>query len=61
MPALRVAMIGYEFMGRAHSNAWRQAHHFFDLPIDLDILSLDCIAGRTLSFYERMLATLRLP
>jgi predicted dehydrogenase len=25
-------MIGYQFMGRAHSNAWRQAGHFFDLP-----------------------------
>ena len=30
--ALNVAMIGYQFMGRAHSNAWRQAAHFFDLP-----------------------------
>jgi predicted dehydrogenase len=29
---LRVAMIGYQFMGRAHSNAWRQARHFFELP-----------------------------
>lgn len=34
MSTLRVGMIGYEFMGRAHSNAWRQAHHFFDLPRD---------------------------
>lgn len=24
----RVAMIGYQFMGRAHANAWRQAKHF---------------------------------
>jgi predicted dehydrogenase len=30
--SLNVAMIGYQFMGRAHSNAWRQAAHFFDLP-----------------------------
>ncbi len=29
---LNVAMIGYEFMGRAHSNAWRQVPHFFQLP-----------------------------
>lgn len=29
---LRVAMVGYAFMGRAHANAWRQARHFFDLP-----------------------------
>jgi predicted dehydrogenase len=26
---LNVAMIGYDFMGRAHSNAWRQIRHFF--------------------------------
>jgi predicted dehydrogenase len=30
---LNVALIGYDFMGRAHSNAWRQVAHFFeDLP-----------------------------
>lgn len=27
-----VALIGYKFMGRAHSNAWRQAAAFFDVP-----------------------------
>ncbi len=31
-PALGVAMIGYAFMGAAHSQAWRNAHRFFDLP-----------------------------
>jgi predicted dehydrogenase len=31
-PALRVAMIGYAFMGAAHSQGWRNAHRFFDLP-----------------------------
>jgi predicted dehydrogenase len=30
--SLRVGMIGYKFMGKAHSNAWRQAPYFFDLP-----------------------------
>ncbi|MFQ3671342.1 MAG: Gfo/Idh/MocA family oxidoreductase [Verrucomicrobiia bacterium] len=25
-------MIGYKFMGKAHSNGWRQAPHFFELP-----------------------------
>lgn len=25
-------MVGAEFMGRAHANAWRQAPRFFDLP-----------------------------
>jgi predicted dehydrogenase len=29
---LNVALIGYKFMGKAHSNAWRQAPRFFDLP-----------------------------
>jgi myo-inositol 2-dehydrogenase/D-chiro-inositol 1-dehydrogenase len=29
---LRVGLIGYGFMGRAHSNAFRQAGRFFDLP-----------------------------
>jgi len=32
---LNVAMIGYDFMGRAHSNAWRQVPRFFtDAPFD---------------------------
>ena len=32
---LNVAMIGYDFMGRAHSNAWRQVGRFFqDAPFD---------------------------
>lgn len=31
-PALRVAMIGYGFMGAAHSVGWRQAPRMFDLP-----------------------------
>ncbi len=31
---LNVAMIGYQFMGRAHSNAWRQVGHFFDAPFE---------------------------
>lgn len=30
---INVAMIGYQFMGRAHANAWRQVNAFFDLPI----------------------------
>ena len=27
-------MIGYQFMGRAHSNAWRQVSRFFDTPFE---------------------------
>lgn len=29
---LNVGLVGYGFMGRAHSNAFRQASRFFDLP-----------------------------
>ena len=32
-PALRVAMIGYAFMGAAHSQAWRTAGHVAELPL----------------------------
>ena len=28
---LRVGLIGYGFMGRAHSNAFAKVNHFFDL------------------------------
>ncbi len=36
-PKLGVAMIGYQFMGRAHSNAWRQVARFFDLPFEPEL------------------------
>src|SRR6266508_3760674 len=29
---LGVGMVGYAFMGRAHSQAWRTVGHFFELP-----------------------------
>ncbi|GAA4690100.1 Gfo/Idh/MocA family oxidoreductase [Pseudonocardia yuanmonensis] len=32
-PPLGVGMIGYAFMGAAHSQAWRTAAHAFDLPL----------------------------
>ncbi|MDN3495462.1 Gfo/Idh/MocA family oxidoreductase [Planococcus sp. APC 4015] len=31
---LRVAMIGHGFMGAAHSQGWRVAPRFFDLPVE---------------------------
>ena len=34
MSSMRVAMIGYGFMGAAHSQGWRVAPRFFDLPAD---------------------------
>jgi len=30
--SLNIGMIGYGFMGRAHSNAYAQVSHFFDVP-----------------------------
>ena len=33
MSTLNVGMIGYAFMGAAHSHAWRTAPRFFDLPL----------------------------
>jgi predicted dehydrogenase len=42
---LNIAMIGYDFMGRAHSNAWRQVAHFFqDVPFEP---VLKVVVGRT--------------
>jgi len=31
---LNIGMIGYGFMGRAHSNAYAKVSHFFDLPYE---------------------------
>ncbi|MCX7520828.1 Gfo/Idh/MocA family oxidoreductase [Microbacterium sp. STN6] len=36
-------MVGYAFMGAAHSHAWRNAHRFFDLPMTPQLTAL---AGR---------------
>ena len=41
---LRVGMVGYRFMGRAHSNAWRQAPRFFPLKAHIEMHTL---CGRT--------------
>ena len=32
MKSLNIGLVGYGFMGRTHSNAFRQAPRFFDLP-----------------------------
>jgi predicted dehydrogenase len=39
----RVGLIGYRFMGKAHSNAWRQAPRFFNLKANIE---LHTICGR---------------
>ena len=43
-PRLGVGMIGYAFMGIAHSQAWRNAPRFFDLPLRPD---MTVVAGRS--------------
>jgi predicted dehydrogenase len=40
---LRVGMVGYRFMGKAHSNAWRQVPHFFPLKAHIE---MNTICGR---------------
>jgi predicted dehydrogenase len=40
----RVGLIGHRFMGRAHSNAWRQAPRFFNLKANVE---LHTICGRS--------------
>ncbi len=44
-------MIGYGFMGRAHSNAFRQAGSFFDSPFEL---RLKTVCGRNRARLEEM-------
>ncbi len=41
---LAVGMIGYASMGAAHSQAWRTAHRFFDLPV---VPEMRVVCGRT--------------
>ena len=31
---VNVALVGAQFMGKAHSNAWRQVGMFFDTPVE---------------------------
>ena len=52
---LSVALIGTKFMGRAHSNAWRQAPRFFDLPAGIRMAA---ICGRDRAGTRRAAKTL---
>lgn len=47
---LAVGLVGYAFMGKAHSNAWRQAPRFFDLPADV---RMKAICGRNAAALKR--------
>lgn len=40
---LGIGMVGYAFMGAAHSQAWRSAHRFFELPL---VPHMTAISGR---------------
>jgi predicted dehydrogenase len=40
MQQLGVGMVGYAFMGEAHSQAWRSANRFFDLPLQVDMAAV---------------------
>jgi predicted dehydrogenase len=40
MTNLGIGLIGYAFMGAAHSQAWRSAPRFFDLPLQPDMTVL---------------------
>ncbi len=37
---INVGLIGYQFMGKAHSNAYRQVGRFFDLPVEVGMHTL---------------------
>lgn len=52
---LRVGLIGHGFMGKAHSNAWRQAPCFFDLPATVE---LSTICGRNARAVKQAAAAL---
>ena len=42
---IQVALIGYQFMGKAHSNAYRQMQHFFS-PAALPVMKVICGRNR---------------
>lgn len=46
MKKLNIGIIGYKFMGKAHSNAWLQAGRFFDLPVEV-VLKVACGRNET--------------
>jgi predicted dehydrogenase len=47
-PTFSVGLIGTGFMGKAHSNAWRQAPRFFDLPAEIRMTTI-CGRDRALT------------
>ena len=47
---LNIGLIGYLFMGKAHSNGWRQAPRFFDMKHGV---RLHTICGRNAAAVEK--------
>ncbi|MEV0826772.1 Gfo/Idh/MocA family protein [Nonomuraea rubra] len=43
-PVIGIGMVGYAFMGRTHSQAWRSVDAFFDLPVEPAMVA---VAGRS--------------
>ncbi|MET9248834.1 Gfo/Idh/MocA family oxidoreductase [Nonomuraea sp. NPDC003709] len=43
-PVIGIGMVGYAFMGRTHSQAWRSVDAFFDLPLRPSMVA---VAGRS--------------
>ncbi|MEV4461852.1 Gfo/Idh/MocA family oxidoreductase [Microbispora sp. NPDC049633] len=43
-PVIGIGMVGYAFMGRTHSQAWRSVDAFFDLPVKPAMVA---VAGRS--------------
>ncbi|MHB8736020.1 MAG: Gfo/Idh/MocA family protein [Terriglobales bacterium] len=50
MAEIRIGMVGYAFMGKAHSNAWRQVSHFFPGKLTP---KLQAICGRNRAGVEK--------
>jgi len=50
---LRVGIVGYNFMGKAHSNAWMKVGRFFDLPVQV---AMRAACGRTRAKVEAFAA-----
>ncbi|MGE5645528.1 MAG: Gfo/Idh/MocA family protein [Acidobacteriota bacterium] len=51
--AIGIGMIGYKFMGKAHTNAYRQAGYFFDPPVKP---RLKVVCGRDAAKVEKFAA-----
>ena len=45
MKEMNVAIIGSKFMGKAHSNAWKNVVNFFDVPIK-PVLKVACATDK---------------